>query len=220
MSKLAKKLDAHFVACAAAAGAAAMGVAQKADAAIVYSGVVNFPIQSTTNGLYLNVVTGAINEPGNTAGSTVPGWDINPWSSTALNFFSPTAPAGGVYVQRVGGGGTANLPAGTIIGAVPGGGRAYGSSTGATTGNDPFVLSSADNLVGFRFQNEANGNATHYGWFRVSLSTTLSAQPRLLVEYAYEDVAGADIAAGAIPAPGSLALLALGAVGVAGRRRK
>ncbi|MBX3378042.1 MAG: PEP-CTERM sorting domain-containing protein [Phycisphaeraceae bacterium] len=220
MSKLAKKLDAHFVAVAAAAGAAAMGAAQKADAAIVYSGVVNIPIASSTNGLYLNVVTGVINEPGNTTGATVPGWDINPWSSTALNFFNPAAPAGGVYVQRVGGGGTANLPVGEIIGAAPSGGRLYGASTAATTGNDPFVLNSADNIVGFRFQNEANGNATHYGWFRVSLSTTLSAQPRLLVEYAYEDVAGADIAAGAIPAPGSLALLALGAVGVAGRRRK
>lgn len=216
MSKISKRLDAHFVACAAAAGAAVVGGVQKADAAIVHSGTVNLAIASTTNGLYLNVVTGAINEPGNTAGSTVPGWDVNPWSSSTLNYFSPGAPAGGAYVQRTGGGATANLAPNTVIGPA----SVFGSSGANIAGNEPHVLNSADNIVGFRFQNEANGNATHYGWFRVSLSTALNAQPRVMVEYAYNDVAGEPIGAGQIPAPGSLALLALGAVGVAGRRRK
>ena len=64
MSNLVKRLDAHFIACAAAAGAAVVGTAQKADAGIVWSGAVKLPIALTTNGLYLNVVTGQINEPG------------------------------------------------------------------------------------------------------------------------------------------------------------
>lgn len=214
MQALKSRLDGHFVACSALAAAAAVGgVASTADASIVYSGVVNLPIALTTNGLYLNVVTGQINEPGNTGGSTVPGWDVNPWSSSALNFFSPSTPSGGVYVQT--GTNTANLAAGTTID----GSSTYGSGSASTTSALPFVLNSSNNLVGFRFQNEAAGNQVQYGWFRVSLSSSLSSSPRLLVEYAYEN-SGAGIAAGAVPAPGSLALLALGAAGMVGRRRK
>ncbi|MBL9030084.1 MAG: PEP-CTERM sorting domain-containing protein [Phycisphaerae bacterium] len=209
------RLEKHFVACSAAAAAATIGAVQTADAGIVYSGVVNLNIASTTNGLYLNVVTGAINEPGNTAGGTVPGWDVNPWSSSALNYFSPTAPAGGVYVGN-GAGNTANLVPGTLIGAA----STYGSGTASTAGALPHVLNSSDNIVGFRFQHEGNSNATHYGWMRISLSGTFSAQPRAVVEYAYEDQAGVPIEAGAVPAPASLGLLALGAVGLAGRRRR
>jgi hypothetical protein len=40
-----------------------------------------------------------------------------------------------------------------------------------------------------------------------------------LFEYAYDNT-GAGILTGAVPAPGSIALLALGAVGLTGRRRK
>ena len=217
MQSLKSRLDRHFVACSAAAAAATVGAVQTANASIVYSGVVNLPIQATTNGLYLNVVTGAINEPGNTGGSTVPGWDINPWSSSTLNYFSPGAPSGGAYVQGGGTGtNTANLPFNTPIFS----GSTFGFGGATTTGAMPHLLNSDQNLVGFRFQNEANGNQTHYGWFRVSLSESLSSQPRLLVEYAYEDVAGVEIGAGQIPAPGSLALLALGGLGLMGRRRK
>lgn len=209
------RLDGYVMACSAAAAVAAIGgTANQAEAQIVYSGVVNINIASTTNGLYLNVVTGAINEPGNTTGGSVPGWDVNPWSSSALNYFSPGNPAGGVYVQRTGGGATANLPFGTMID----GASLYGSSTAQTTGNEPHILNSADNLIGFRFFNEAN-NQVHYGWMRISLSGTLAAQPRAVVEYAYESQPGVGIGAGVIPAPGSLALLALGALGMANRRR-
>ncbi len=211
------RLDRHFVAFSAVAAAgAAVGFVENADAAIVHSGTVNLTIASSTNGLYLNVVTGVINEPGNTGGASVPGWDINPWSSSALSYFNPAAPAGGVYVQRTGGGATANLPFGTLIGPA----SVYGSSPASTTGSEPHVLSSSSNIIGFRFQNEANANLVHYGWFRVSLDATLQGQPRTLVEFAYDNEAGRGIEAGVIPAPASAALLALGALGLAGRRRK
>lgn len=212
---LKNRLEKHFVACSAAAAAATVGAVQTADAGIVYSGTVNLTIASSTNGLYLNVVNGAINEPGNTGGGTVPGWDVNPWSSSTLNYFNPAAPAGGVYVQN-GAGNTANLVAGTLID----GSSLYGAGGASTAGALPHVLNSNQNLIGFRFQNEANGNATHYGWMRISLSGTLSAQPRVLVEYAYENQAGVGIPAGAVPAPASLGLLGLGALGLAGRRRR
>jgi hypothetical protein len=58
---------------------------------------------------------------------------------------------------------------------------------------------------------------------RISLAGTSGAQPRAIVEYAYEDT-GAGIMAGAIPEPSTLALLgvmAAGALGVrAWRKRK
>jgi hypothetical protein len=188
----------------------------QASADIVYSGVVNLNIPYTTNGLYLNVVTGAINEPGNTGGGSVPGWDLNPWGSGSLSFFNPAAPAGGVYVQRTGGGATANLPAGTLIDA----GSLYGAGAGSQTGNEAFIAP-GDNLVGFRFLNEANSQV-HYGWMRINLqgNTLGNTGARTVVDYAYESSPGVGIGAGAIPEPSSLAALAMGALGLFARRRR
>ncbi len=213
LQSIKSRLDKHFVACSAVAAAAAVvGVHQQsADAAIIHSGVVNIPIAATTNGLYLNMVTGAINEPGNTGGATVPGWDINPWSSTGFGLFNPAAPAGGVYVSSAPFN-AANMVPGALISAA----NTFSSNTSSNTSQ--WALNSSNTLIGVRFQNEANANQVHYGWFRVAFGATVTQ--RTLVEYAYEDVAGAGINAGAVPAPGSLALLALGGLGLAGRRRK
>ncbi|MBL9150398.1 MAG: hypothetical protein JNM94_17065 [Phycisphaerae bacterium] len=201
---LQNRLAKHF----AVAATAAAGVAGASNAGVIYSGVVNINIPATTNGLYLNVVNGQINEPGNGGGSTVPGWDINPWS-TSFGLFSPTNPSGGAYATL--GANLFNLPALTTISAA----STFGS-LGSTTNNGQWNLNSANNIVGFRFQNEANGNAIHYGWFRVAFGATIGS--RTLVEYAYEDVAGGSIAAGAIPAPGAFALLGL--AGLSARRRR
>jgi MYXO-CTERM domain-containing protein len=206
MSNLGKRMNAHFAACAAVAGAAMAGGVQQSDAAIVWSGIVNINIPATTNGLYLNVVTGQINEPGNTGGSSVPGWDINPWGGSGFGLFSPT---GGGYLNL--GSNQFNLPFNTTIG--PGG--TFGG-LGTTTNNAQWNLNSTDNLVGFRFVNEANANQVHYGWFRVGFDSTISS--RRVVEYAYEDQAGVGIGAGVIPAPGALALLGL--AGLVGTRRR
>lgn len=210
--KLSNRLNKHFAACAAVAAATVAVAPQQADAAIVYSGTVNLNIASTTNGLYLNVETGAYNTTGG-GGGTVAGWDVNPWSSTTLNYFNPAAPAGGVYVQRTGGGATANLALGTLIG----GGSTYGNLGAQTTGAEAHVLNGADNYIGFRF-NAADG-LTRYGWMRITLGSTLSAQPRTLVDYAYESDVGVGILAGAgVPAPGAFALLGL--AGLVGSRRR
>ena len=211
MSKLAKRLDAHFVACAAAAGAAVVGTVQTADAAIVYSGVVNIPVQQTTNGLYINIVThpapGSINEPGNTTGGTVAGWDLNLYSST------PLAWSGGQLNWGYVGTGTSTVS--QLAANAPINGATINLTN---TGNMSAFPTAGGSLFGFRFFNEVAAQV-QFGWGRFIKATGASPATGTLVDFAYENTGGS-IGAGAVPAPGSLALLALGALGVAGRRRK
>ena len=210
MSSLVKRLDAHFVACAAAAGAAVVAATPSAEAGIVHSGPVNIVIPDNIDGIYMNIVTGA----NNPVAASVPGWDINPYSASAGTFnlwsadtstwLSTSGVIGGPYKLA---NGTSIGPAGTYF--RPGGGTNVGLE---------MTLNSNQNLLGFKFVNEGNGGATHFGWLRLQFGAT--AGTRSIVEYAYENVANTAIPAGAVPAPGSLALLALGAAGLAGRRRK
>lgn len=200
-NSLKSRLNGHFVACSAAAAAAAVGAAQKADASIVYSGIVNINIAGNIDGVYLNVVT---NTTG-TSGSSTAGWDINPYNG-ANNFFLPT---GGGHVAS--GGAATNLAAGTVIDGT------NATTTAIVTGAN-FPTSAPGGLYGFRFADETAGGAIRYGWAEIvrGSSTTTAGT---IVRYAYEN-SGAGIPAGAVPAPGSLALLALGAVGLGSRRRK
>ena len=209
--QLKNRLDAHFASAAAVAvGAAMFGAAHQADAGIVWSGIVNINIPSNIDGVYLNVITGQTGS----SGSSVAGWDINPYSASNLTFFSST---GGGVVRGFGSSATAvdNLAYLTTIGA--GASFNYGNGSVETTGATAMNLNSSENLIGFRFVNEATG-ATHYGWMRLQFTGTSFSQPRAIVEYAFESTAGASIQAGVIPAPGALALV--GAAGLLARRRR
>lgn len=196
---LKSRLDGHFVACSAVAGAAAIaGVAQSSEAAIVYR---NTPvaIPGTFSGVYLNVFTGAA------GANTTVGWDLNPYyGGTALFQSSPAA-----WVLN--GGSAANLAPGTPIG--PSSTFGPGGGTGAGT---PAFTAGVDGIIGFTF---VENSTTYYGWAHLRKGASPSSDGQF-TDYAFED-SGGSINAGAVPAPaGSLALLALGAAGLAGRRRK
>jgi PEP-CTERM motif len=200
--KLLNRVDTRLAACAAVAAATGASMAVKtADATIIYSGVVNIAIPITTAGVYLNVVTG-VNDPNP---SNVPGWDVNPYGSTSLILFNPSVPAGGVYENLAG---NFNLPFGTLVSAA----GTFGSGT-MTTLN----LNSDNNWVGFRFQNEANGNQIEYAWFQIHIGASSIDPARAIIGYAYED-SGGSILVGQVPEPSTFALLGVMAAGALGVR--
>jgi hypothetical protein len=205
---LLNRVDTRLAACAAAAAGAAIA-APPAEATIIWSGPVNINIPSTTSGVYLNVQTG-VNNP---VPGLVPGWDLNPWSSTSLNFFTPTPNPGGG--EMVGTGTTYfNLTLGTLV---SGASTFAGIGTSTINGGTPLNLNSSNNYMGFRFINEAAGNQVQYGWLQISLAGTAQGQPRAIVSFAYED-SGAGINVGAVPEPSTFALLGVMAAGALGVR--
>lgn len=199
-------------AIASVLGATLLLATMAAHASVVYSGPVSLNVPATTNGLYLNVVTGA-NTTG--AGSTLPGWDINVWGSTGMGFFSAASPAGGTYVVTAPGS-VANLAVASQVD----GASSFG--TGNTANVAQWNLNSSDNYFGFRFLNEAD-SAVHFGWAQLSIGSTISV--RQIVGYAYESLAltgirvgNANVAAVPEPASTSLVVLALAGAVVASRR--
>lgn len=208
---LRNKLDKHFM-----AAAAATVVAGGAQAAIVYSGVVNISIPVNFDGVYLNLVTGATG----TSGGGTPGWDINPYGTSSITWFAPSTPAASHGLVRGLGSSTTQVDnlfgSGYVIGATGSPAPNYGTGTNQTTGATAFIFNSVDNIVGLRFFNEATG-VINYGWMRIGLGASFTDPTRRIVEYAYED-SGAGILAGQIPAPGAIALLGL--AGLTGRRRR
>lgn len=209
--RISNRFEKHVV----AAAAVAMGAAAAANAAVVYSGLVNFACNIDVDGAYINVETNTLS---NGPSSGVPGWDVNPYRSgtgSGLNFFNSTG-GGQMRYPGLTTGVAGNLALDTSIGST---GSFNTSATavtfGSAAGNWQY---GAENVIGFRFV--AAAGTTHYGWMRF----LIGAQPasgnlvtRTVVDYGYESVAGTAILAGA-PAPGAIALL--GVAGLAGGRRR
>ena len=209
--RLSNRFEKHVL----VAAAVAMGATAAANAAVVYSGIVNFSCAIDLDGTYINVQT---NQLTNGPGSGVPGWDVNPYragTGSGMNFFNPTG--GGMVSAAAGVGSAINLSAGTLIGASSN----FSSATstivfGSGAGQWQYA---SNNVVGFRFVSSAG--TTHYGWMRFLMGSqpaTGNLVTRTVVDFGYESVAGESIAAGAVPAPGALALL--GVAGLAGKRRR
>ena len=205
---LSNRLAKHFGAAAAAAV-----VVGSANAAIVYSGVINFVCAVDIDGCYINVETGQLS---NGPGSGVPGWDVNPYSTAGgMNFFNSS---GGGQLRQPGQttGPAGNIAAGTVIGST----GSYNTATLNVYATPSAGWQySATNMIGFKFVSSAG--TTHYGWMRFAMGAAGSsgtAMTRTVVDYAYENVANTSITAGTVPAPGAIALLGL--AGLAGRRRR
>jgi hypothetical protein len=75
------------------------------------------------------------------------------------------------------------------------------------------ILPNSENIVGFR---HVVGTQTLFGWMSINVGSDMLT--RTITGIAYED-SGASIQAGAIPAPGAVALLGLGGA-FAGRGRR
>jgi len=203
-------INGRLAAYATLAGAALAAPAiPSADATVIYSGIVNFSVPNTFDGLYINFVTGATG----TSPSGVPGANFNPYNGgTGLQFFWNAASNGGLSLDTTT---YATLAAGTPISSA-------NTFLNTTSSAATAAWRAGSNLyLGVRLTNSQT-SAVNFGW--VHLNTTGSTGfPVTIVDYAYED-SGAAINAGQVPEPTTFALLgvmAAGAVGVrAWRKRK
>ncbi len=178
--------------------------ATHASAAVVHWSDANLVIPATFAGLYINVET-------RTTGSdkSLAGWDINPYGSGSILWFSPT---GEGVLQLPEYTGASSLALGYVVDA---GGTFLDDTTSEfVEGFDGFWQYNASNYFGFSFT--ASDGELHYAWGRMIVGA--SESDRVIAEFAYESEAGVGIAVGAVPAPSALAILAL--AGCAKRRRR
>lgn len=154
----------------AAQFAALCAVSSPLLAAVVDSGPVSIAVPQTTAGIYLNVITGV----SATAPAGAPGWDINPWGSTALNFFGGAT--SGSYIAA--GGNVVPQNIGDVVGPA----STFATSAG-TVGTS--FRNSGTSILGFRFFNEGNGNSVHYGYAEIT-TTAPNGIPATIVRYVYE----------------------------------
>ncbi len=208
------RLGRHFLTCSSAA-LCVVGVSapSQSDAAIVYSGIKNLALPTVGGGqLYLDFVSGATlpSVPGQSGFD----WDIAPYGGGQTNQSSYA-----LTTVTIDNASSANLAPGTTIGPAS-------VLLGATGGiQNVSIPNNTTGIIGFKFNPAstdgfnpgANNTPTHYGWFRLEVNTTTGGK---IVDWAYENVAGVSIGAGAVPEPSSLGCLALGAAGIRSLRRR
>ncbi len=200
--------EGRMLAYSLAAGASAVA-AGSADGAIVYSGLQNIPVgQYASQDLFIdgdpytdiklkNYVFGG----GNYQGATVSGYPGQLVGFTTGLTYATALNAGDA------------IDAGTV-GPSFFGGLAYGANN-----PDAQFNNATDAYIGLSFP--IGGNAPqflHYAWIRVDIDN--ASGTFVIKDWAYEDQAGVGIAAGAVPEPGALSLLAAGATGLLAMRRR
>ena len=159
-----------------AVAGACIASALPAEGAIIHWADANLIIPANIDGLYINVE----NRTFGSAGSSVAGWDINPYSANSLTWFNAT----GTGMLRYPGattGSAGSLPIGAVVGAT----GSFGSGAvvvGAAPGNWSL---NASNYFGFRFV--ASDGATKYGWGRFVVGAAINGADRMIAELAYDD---------------------------------
>ncbi|MFM8817546.1 MAG: hypothetical protein ACKOHI_06690 [Phycisphaerales bacterium] len=203
--------------CAIASVATATASVGSSHAAIVYSGPLNLSVPVGTSSplprLWIDLDTFATST---TASFT--GWDVS-FSGSNATFLTANSQTLSNNVFVATGIGTptpiARLNPGTVIGA----GSSFGANGGGTVAMPTYTvapgpfLANSEGIMGFR--RVVNGQ-TLYGWISIQVGSDMLT--RSITGIAYED-SGASIIAGAIPAPGAVAVLGIGGV-FAGRCRR
>lgn len=144
------------------------------------------PVPATSEGLYINLVTGVSGQ----TESSVPGFDVDIYAAVStvpsgqLKFYWGSAATLGAGVASVG-----------DVYAVLGAGQLIGPDSlftrAAFTGDTSAWQAGVSGYLGLRFRNETSGT-TQYGWMLLSTTATLGF-PATIHGWCYED-SGAAIA--------------------------
>jgi hypothetical protein len=181
-------------------------------AAIIYSGLKDFTITTSYDGIYLDV------DAGNLVAVEATGWDINPFfggegiaNSPA---FQPVRTSSALYAPVV------NLAPGQTIGATSMFGSGFNGSgdpvshIGMSAGQ---FVSGTEGYLGFKLTTNASAGP-YYGYMRVVLSNT--GTTGLIRDWTYDD-SGAGITISAVPeiSYASLPLICIGSLALRRRRK-
>lgn len=207
IQSLPRRLD-STLALAAAVGAVAVPAVSKA--AVVFSGPLNISIPATADGIYVNFITGLT---GTTAAS-VPGYDWNPYGSTALLFYW-----GGTGALNSGVASTTTGPYLVLQpGAMISSGSTFSQSANGANNETAAFRAGVNGYLGVQFRNETTG-IQNFGYVHLQTTGT-SGYPATILDWAYDNT-GAAITI--VPEPATTSLLgalALGALGVRAWKRR
>ncbi|MHB8973616.1 MAG: PEP-CTERM sorting domain-containing protein [Pirellulaceae bacterium] len=199
---------ARWAGYAAAGAAAVLGAHESAEAGIVYRQV------NGSTGVYLDSSDASavsdyridVND------DNVDDLQLQHWKDQPTGFFGAVAFGLPDSPDQAGIAGSASFASNFYPnGYVEKSGLTFGSfgtmAFGASEGN---FLEPGDGYIGFSFKTSGN---SRYGWLRVTMKGADLKNAFTIRDFAYEDT-GEGIQAGDVPEPGSLGLLATGAVGL------
>ncbi len=165
-------------------------LAAQSQAAVIHSGLRDYSITTTFEGIYLDVDAGAL------VGVDASGWDINPFfggegiANSAA--FQPVRTTSALYAPVV------NLAHGQKVGPTSMFGSGFNGSGDPVShiGSSPGqFVSGTEGYLGFKLTTNA-GNGPYYGFMRVILSNT--GMPGLIRDWTY-DTSGSEITISAVP---------------------